>query len=83
MFICMFIFTIHLSCTRVPDMHATWPHLLYSLVHATWPHLLYSFGASDNPRPVCPDFRAWSVADPSVAIRVAQQKLGRHHSDCL
>ena len=26
----VFIFTIHLSCTRVPDMHATWLYHMYS-----------------------------------------------------
>jgi len=34
------------------------------------------WAASDNLGPVCSDFRAWSIADPSVPIRVAQQKCG-------
>jgi len=32
--------------------------------------------ASDNPEFVCPDFRAWSLAEPSEEIRVTQRKCG-------
>jgi len=39
--------------------------------------------ASDNPRPVCSDFEAWSIVDPSAAIRVAQRKLRRHRCSFL
>ena len=35
------IFAIHLSCIRVPDTHATWPHLLYllSCIWQPWTHM--------------------------------------------
>ena len=71
------IFTIHLSCTCVPDMHATWLYHMYSRV------------ASDNPEshvqilepgpwwPWC----SWSecAADPSIVTEV-QQKFGHRRS---
>jgi len=62
------IFTTHLSCTCVPDMHAINP-----ISCTRWV-------VSDNSGPVCSDVGVWSVADPSVTIRVAQGKLERHRS---
>ena len=73
MFIYMLIFTVHLSCTPVPVMHATW--LYYSTRRV----------ASDNPEFLCLDPGVWSwwpycswsecAVNPSVTIGV-QQKLG-------
>ena len=46
-------------------------------VHAIWLYFTYSLGYFlSNPRPACPDFRAWTVTDFLSLIRVEQRKHG-------
>ena len=72
------IFTIHLFCTRVSDMHATWPYHMYSL--GCFLTILNSHVQILEFEPWWPYYN-WSecVEDPSMTIR-AQQKFGHRRS---